>query len=344
MTGTIPLTMKAWLYSSAGKLDEILKLEPKARMPPVVPLKPNQLLIQTISASINPADYKMPEMGSLLLRLFFSSFPISPGTDFCGRVAAVGSTAGSSFKTGDIVYGCIWKPTRFGSLAEYLVCNSDQAVALPDGVDPDIASTVGVAGQTAYQSIVPYVQSGDNVFITAGSGGCGTYAIQLAKILGCHVTTTCSGKNVQYLKDLGADEVIDYTAQDVVGTLKSEGKKYSHVADFVGLPSNLYKESHHFLIPGKVFMQAFGASPSMLSMIDRMLRPAILGGGRSKFRTVMIHNSHQDMAKLGEYIKANKIKVNFDGVYDFEDVPKAFKRLESGRTRGKIVIHVSEKP
>lgn len=337
---TIPPVMRAWLYSSvSGGLLNNLDFVTSARMPP--PPRQNQLLIQTISMSLNPADYKIPEMTSFALRLL-TAVPASPGMDFCGRVAAVGEEAASQFKKGQLVFGALPKPSQFGPLAEYMVCNADYAAVLPEGVDPDIASTVGIAGQTGYQSLAPYVSPGDKVLITGGSGGCGVYSIQIAKILGCHVTTTCSSRNVQLCKDLGADEVIDYTSQDVVEVVKSKGQVYSHVVDYTGLPYNLYRESHHFLLPGKTFLQIGG--PSILATADRMLRPAILGGGRRKHRHFFTNDNQRDIAKIGEYLKEKKIKVNLDGVFEFEDATKAFEQLQSGRTRGKNVIHISKKP
>ena len=336
-TSTVPSTMRAWLYATPGPFEQTLHLEKKAPMPP--PLKKGQLLIQVISASINPADYKVPEMGPFVIR-YFARLPASPGMDFCGRVAAVGEDA-PRFQTGQLVYGCLGTPAKYGSLAEYMICDSSQAVALPEGVDPDVAPTAGVAGQTAYQTLVPYVSRGDKVLITAGAGGCGNYSIQFAKLLGCHVTTTCSKKNIQYCKDLGADEVIDYTSQDVAQVLKSSGKVYSLVVDYTGLPANLYRESHHFMLPGKTFVQ-IGAS-SMWTMVSRTLLPAILGGGKTKFHNFMMKNSQKDLAEIGEYLKEGKVKVNLN-IFDFDDAMKAFGLLHSGQTRGKIVLHVSEKP
>ena len=286
-------------------------------MPP--PLRGNQLLIQTISASLNPADYKLPDMGPLIIRLLVRHLPASPGLDFCGRVAAVGDKV-TDFQAGQLVYGCLGAPMQFGSLAEYLVC--------------------GVAGQTAYQALAPYVSAGDKVLITAGSGGCGIYTIQLAKLMGCHVTTTCSAKNVQFCKDIGADEVIDYTARDVAQTLKINGPVYSHVVDYTGLPDNLYKESHQFLLPGKTFVQV--GAPSFLATLDRFLRPAILGGGKSKIVLCFMANSHKDIARVGKDVKEGKIKVHLN-LFEFEDVMKAYELQSSGKTRGKIVVHVSKK-
>merc|ERR1712187_428893 len=205
--------------------------------------------------------------------------PASPGMDFAGRVITTGPQV-SGFKAGQLVYGTIGMPGQFGTLGEYIVVGTGNVVALPEGVDPDQAATVGVAAQTAYQSLVPYVSKGDRVFINGGSGGCGIFAIQFAKVVGCHVTTTCSSRNLQFCKDLGADEVIDYTAEDVIGVLKGQGQVYDHVIDHIGLPENLYSESNSFLRPRKAFVQVGAASMSIFA--NRLVWPGFLGGGKRK--------------------------------------------------------------
>lgn len=330
--------MKAWLYSSTwGGLEKNLNLDHCARVPP--PLRKDQVLTQVISACINPADYKVPEM--VLVGKLITSMPASPGMDFCGRVMAVGDAV-SEFHPGQFVYGCLDMPSQFGSLGEYVVSRKDQIAPVPAGVDLDQIAAVGIAGQTAYQSLVPYVSAGDKVFINAGSGGCGMFAIQMAKALGCHVTTTCSKRNVQFCKDLGADEVIDYTSEDVVKALKSHGQVYSHAIDHIGLPRNLYSESHRYLLPGKTFVQV--GADWIGTFAGRLLRPRLLGGGKRNYSIFFYKNTHEHLVQLGEWVQQGKIKVTLDSVFEFEDAIKAIERQRSGRSRGKIVVHVSKKP
>ncbi|KAE8354652.1 hypothetical protein BDV28DRAFT_76989 [Aspergillus coremiiformis] len=335
-TNAMPSTMKAWLYSSAtGGLEKNLELEPAARTPGS--LRQNEILIQVISASINPADYKVPELG--LLSKAIVTTPASPGIDFSGRVVITGPSV-KDFKPDQLVYGTLGKPAQFGPLAEYLVCTESNIVPLPEGVDPDHAATVGVAGQTAYQAIAPYVSAGDKVFINGGSGGCGIFAIQIAKVLGCHVTTTCSTRNVEFCKDLGADEVIDYSAEDVLAVLKSQGQVYSHIVDHIGTPENLYNECHSFLLPGKSFVQVGAAS--MLTFATRFVRPSFLGGGQRKYIPIITRVRKEDLTQIGQWIQQGKIRVILDSTYEFGNAVQAFEKLRTGRSRGKIVIHVSE--
>lgn len=267
------------------------------------------------------------------------SKPASPGMDFAGRVVSTGAEV-SGFENGQLVYGTTAIPTQFGSLGEYMVVGKENIAALPEDVELDQASTVGVAAQTAYQSLVPYVSKGDRVFVNGGSGGCGIFAIQFAKVVGCHVTTTCSSRNVQFCKDLGADEVIDYTAEDVVGVLKGQGQVYDHVIDHIGLPENLYNESDSFLRPGKAFVQVGAASISIFA--NRLVWPSFLGGGKRKYVIFMMKHKQEDIAQIGEWMRQGKVRAVIDSTYEFEDAVKAFEKLRTQRSKGKIIIHVTK--
>jgi NADPH:quinone reductase-like Zn-dependent oxidoreductase len=335
---TLPASMKAWVYSdTSGGLENNLSFHSTANAPHA--LQPGQLLIQVISASLNPADYKVPEMGPVA-KLVIGT-PASPGMDYCGKVVSIGPGV-TSIELGSLVYGTLGKPTQFGSLGEYILGNVDDVAELPAGVDPDDAASVGVAGQTAYQSIASYVSAGDKVFVNGGSGGCGMFVIQIAKALGCQVTTTCSTRNVQFCKDLGADEVIDYTTEDVLEALKSRGQVFSHAIDHIGSPNTLYNQCHTFLLPGKAYVQV-GAT-SMLTFADRLVRPGFLGGGKRKYDIFILKSNRDHLVQLGEWIQSGKIKVVIDSVFDYEHPVDAFKKLRTARTRGKIIVRVAEKP
>jgi NADPH:quinone reductase-like Zn-dependent oxidoreductase len=341
MTGDpapLPSTMRAWLWTTAsGGLEKNLQLSTSAARPGKN-LKKDQVIVQVISMSLNPADYKVPELG-LLAKVVIST-PSSPGIDFSGRVAAVGSAV-KDFSPGQLVFGCLGLPVQYGPLAEYLVCSSEKIVPLPQGLDLDDASTIGVAGGTAKQVLFPPSKPGDRVFINGGSGGCGLYAIQIAKILGWHVTVTCSERNIALCKEVGADEVIDYTAVDIVQVLKDKGQVFDLVLDMIGEPENLYRQCHYFLRPGKPWVQVgidFGAA------VGRILRPGFLGGGKRKLQSVFFHSTQASLTQLGKLIQEGKIRVIIDSTFEFEDAVKAYEKLKTHRARGKIVVHVTPKP
>jgi NADPH:quinone reductase-like Zn-dependent oxidoreductase len=134
-------------------------------------------------------------------------------------------------KSGQLVFGRLDSPRRFGTLGGYIIPPRAGTVPLPDGVEVDDAACIGTAGLAAYQSIVPYVKKGDGVFINGGSGGTGVFGIQIAKAKDCYVVTACSTANVELCKRLGADEVIDYKKSGVVEILKKSGRKFDLVVD-----------------------------------------------------------------------------------------------------------------
>jgi NADPH:quinone reductase-like Zn-dependent oxidoreductase len=329
--------MKAWLYSSTTNgLEKNLTLNASTRAPPTI--SGDNVLIQVLSASLNPADFKVPEMGLLARKLVIGT-PASPGMDFCGRVVIAGPGA-SAFSPGQLVYGCLSKPAQFGSLGEYLVASASLLAPVPEGVEIDHAASIGIAGQTAYQSLAGYVSAGDKVFVNGGSGGCGIFAIQIAKEMGCHVTATCSAKNVEFVRGLGADVVIDYSAGDVVARLRADGVVFDHIIDHVGYPAPLYRESHHFLAPGKAFVQV-GAS-AMATFAERLVVPGFLGGGKRKYVIFFFKNTREDLVKVGELVQKGAVKIQLDTVFEFEDAVQAFEKLRSGRARGKIIVHVAK--
>ncbi|KAJ5322436.1 Polyketide synthase enoylreductase [Penicillium brevicompactum] len=332
MTSTMPPTMKAWFYSgTTNGLEKNLTFDASARTPKV---SGDDILIKVLSASLNPADYKVPEMGLVAQKLVIGT-PATPGMDFCGEVI----TGNEAFSPGQLVYGCLSRPAQFGSLGEYLVISASLLAPVPEGVEVDHAAAIGIAGQSAYQSLAGYVNAGDRVFINGGSGGCGIFAIQIAKEMGCHVTTTCSTKNVEFLRGLGADLVIDYSTEDVIAVLK-DGEVFDHVVDHIGAPEPLYRESNTFLKPGKAFVQV-GAS-AMTTFAGRLVVPGFLGGGRRKYVIFFFKNTKEDLVKVGEMVKTGAVKVQLDSTFEFEDTVKAFEKLRSGRARGKIVVHVAQ--
>ncbi|KAL4927036.1 NAD(P)-dependent alcohol dehydrogenase [Aspergillus undulatus] len=354
---TNPKTMRAWLYNNTiSSVQSNLTFHPSTRTPPL-PSHPSQLLIKILSTSLNPADCKVPEQSTILGKTLICALPASPGLDFAGEVVALHPRyVKDEFKPGTLVYGCLARPREFGTTGEYILVDENDCAPLPEGVGVDDAACVGVAMRTAWQSVKYYLQPPSNtpnespgkqsgkqkkVFINGGSGGCGVFAIQFAKLLGAHVTTTCSTRNINLVKSLGADEVIDYTTTDVTSTLKEKGLIFDHVIDHIGLPSNLYAECHHFLKPGCTWVQV--GSGSIMTAVWRLFTPRWLGGGRRWFWPLMLENSKGDLVEVGEMLRDGRVRVVVDSVHEFEDVKKAYGILGSGRARGKIVVRVAER-
>ncbi len=207
------------------------------------------------------------------------------------------------------------------------------------------AASIGTARLTAYQCVVPNAKAGDKFFINGGSGGCGVFGIQIAKTLGCRVTASCSTANVGLCRSLGADEVIDYTATDLSQQLSEGGPKYDLVVDNVGKPSDLYSSSHHFLhVKGKFVQVGVGASlGGAFALVSRMARPGFLGRGIRQYEFVGDRNDPEDFEQLAAWMAEGSVRAVIDQAFTFENAPKTYEKLRTGRAKGKIVASVSSR-
>lgn len=348
--------MKAWQWSQCPDvLENALQLNEGAPLPtPKRTLKSGESLVQVYAAALNPVDHKIPEL-PVVGRMAISK-PATPGLDFAGKVVQVGPDC--RVKVGQMAFGKLEPALQFGTLGQYIIGSKAGTVPLLDGVDIEQAATVGVCGLVTYQALAPNVKTGDRVFINGGSGGTGTFAVQIAKALGCHVTTTCSGEhskismfedaedmigsNVQLCKSIGADEVIDYRSQDVATTLSASQKPFDFVLDNIGTNYDLYWKSPTFTKPGAKYVQ-IGSEVSMSSTYDiamRFLLPKALGGGQRPFSFGMAATNFDDFTAIGKLLAEGKVKPVIDQVYAFEDVPEAYRKLKTGRCKGKLVIRV----
>lgn len=215
-------------------------------------------------------------------------------------------------------------------------------VALPEGLDQKDAATIGIAGLTAYQSIIPHVKAGDHIFINGGSGGTGVFGIQIAKAAGCHVTASCSTANVDLCRSLGADDVVDYKKKPVLDALRVKGQTFHHVVDNVG-SLDLFFESDKFTKPDAQYVLV-GANPSLglfWNMMKVSLLPGFLGGGKRKLVSIFAETRADELCKIATWMTDGKVKPVVDQHFGFEQVPKAFEKLKTGRAKGKIVVDVA---
>jgi NADPH:quinone reductase-like Zn-dependent oxidoreductase len=193
-TTSIPSTMKAWQWSTCSTvLEDAIEINNSAPLPTSKrPLASGETLIHVHAAALNPVDYKLAEL-PIVGRMAISK-PATPGLDFAGRIVQVGPDC--DIKVGQMVFGKLEPKAQFGTLGEYIIGSKAGTVPLPPGITAEQAATLGVCGLVTYQCLAPNVKEGDRVFINGGSGGTGTFAIQIAKALGCYVTTTCSGEDI----------------------------------------------------------------------------------------------------------------------------------------------------
>jgi len=329
--------MRAWHYDAiAGGLEKNLKINDAAPQPTI---SDDEILVEVHAVALNPADYKVAE--STPLTAF--GMKCTPGADFCGKVAKTGAKV-DSFQIGEWVYGGKLGAITNGALAQYISVSQNMLTSLPTGVEVVDAATITVAGLTEIQAIKPNVKPGDKVFINGGSGGTGIYGIQIAKTLGCHVTTTCSTGNVKLCESLGADEVIDYKTNNIVEALAAKGPVFQLAVDNVGAPADLYKQSASYLAPTGKFVQV-GATVSLgaiAQITSNFLVPGFLGGGKRSYQLLMAAMSIEDLRSLGTWMKEGKVKAVLDEVFEWEDAPRAFEKLKTGRAKGKIVIRVKQ--
>ncbi|KAL6401839.1 putative zinc alcohol protein [Ilyonectria robusta] len=331
--------MQAWQYTTIkDTLESSLALNETATPPDASSLNKDDVLIEVITAGINPVEYKLPEMP--MFGKFMVQPPASPGLDFCGRVKAKHAT-NESFTEGQLVFGALSIATKFpkfGSLGQIIIAPCSGITALPKGVDPDGAAAVGTAGVTALQALPrDIVKPGSKVFINGGSGGVGSFMVQFAKALGAEVTTTCSTGNVKLCRSIGADEVIDYRQTDILEALKQKGQVFDLAVDNVGTPANLYERSDQFLKQGGTFSQV-AMQKSVGAMLRRSILPGFLGGGRRTLRTVRVKMNEDDLKQIGQWMAEGKVQAVIDEKFEWKDAPKAYTKLRGGRTVGKIVV------
>ena len=337
-SSTLPKAMKVWQYhATSGRLENNLKLNTAAPLPKP---KPDEHLIRIFATALNPVDYKLAEVP--IVSRFLISKPATPGIDIVGRI--IKPAQGSSLKEGTLVFGFAGvSPLAAGGLADYVATKPNAAAVLPEGISTIDAATVGVAGMTAYQSIMPHIKAGSRVFLNGGSGGVGAFGIQIAKAAGAHVTTSCSTANVELCKSLGADEVLDYKKKSVLEQLK-EQKPFNHVVDNVGGNFELYWKCHEYTNPSAKFIMIAG-TPSFaffsFTLMARLL-PGWLGGGKRAMEAIFAEPKLDQLEQIGKWMVEGKVKAVIDSKFEMEKAPDAFRKLKTGRARGKIVVQIAE--
>ena len=310
--------MRAIVIEKYGSMDELKEKE----MPKPVP-KEGEVLIEMHATSINPIDWKL--RAGYLKEMIPFHFPIILGWDAAGVISEVGPGV-SSFKIGDRVFA---RPetTSEGTYAEYIVTQEPLLAKIPDNISFEEAAAVPLAGLTAYQCLVDFIEpnEGVKVLIHAGSGGVGSLGIQIAKSLGYYVATTASSKNEDFLKSLGADVVIKYDQQD----FEKELKDYDLVVDTMG--GEIQSKSYHVLKKGGTLVSV--AQPPDEKMAEEM-------GVKAIFHW-LIPNGKQ-LQELADLMEQGKLKPIVGSIFDFTEkgLREAHALSETHHAKGKIVIKI----
>jgi NADPH:quinone reductase-like Zn-dependent oxidoreductase len=300
----------------------------------------DQLLVRIRAASVNPLDWHFVEGTPYIGRFLFGFGARKPndtrlGVDFAGTVEAVGKNV-TKYKPGDEVFG-----GRTGAFAQYVCVRESRAVALkPANITFEQAASVPIAAITALQGLRDkgHVQAGQKVLINGASGGVGTFAVQLAKSYGADVTGVCSTRNLDLVRSIGADHVVDYTKED----FSKNGQRYDLILDNVGTqPLSQFRRA---LEPKGLCVMIGGGGPNDGRFIGPMARPikAMIAAPfvSQKFGMLLADLNHDDLAFLADLMQSGKVTPVIDRTYKLGDLPDALRYLEQGHARGKVVIDV----
>ena len=308
-------------------------------------IKPDEILVRVHAAGLNPVDNMIAKgMFKPIIKL---RLPATMGSDLAGVVVETGSRV-SRFKVGDAVFASVFD-TPAGSLAEYVAVPEHAAAPKPANLDFVQAASVPMVGLTSWQALNERIQvkPGQKVFVPAGSGGIGTFAIQLAKHFGAKVGTTTSTANVELVRSLGADEIVDYKKEEfeqtlrgydaVLGTIRGDGlekaldivKPDSAIVSLVGPPD-------------AAFARARGMN-WLMRFVFGLLSRKIIGLAKQRgasYAFFFVRPDGRQLAQIGELLESARIRPVVDKVFPFSQAREGLAYLEQGRARGKVVVQM----
>jgi alcohol dehydrogenase len=331
--------MKSLMMTKYGDLNTSLEIQEV----PLPTIDPNQILIKTHAASFNPLDYKIVRGDFKAIRKI--QFPRGIGRDVSGVIEKVGEKV-QKLQIGDKVYSRI-DENFVGTMAEYVISNAADVALMPSNLNYGEAASIPLAGLTVYQSLIDIAKlsSGENILIHAGSGGVGTIAIQLSKHLGANVTTTTSTNNVDMVKNLGADKVIDYTKQSFLDV----NEKYDIVYDTLGGQHTVdsfkvLKENGRVVsIAGElddITAEQLGLNKFIRFILSMKARKVKKAASRinASYRFYLMSPNGKQLNELAKLYEKESIKPVIDNIYTFEESIAAIDYLSKGRAKGKVVI------
>lgn len=312
--------MKAFIKTKYGG-PEILRLEEVNR--PLV--KDDHILVKVVANSANPADWHLLRGKPFFARFSSGLFQPKekiPGADFAGIVVETGSEV-NNFRVGDRVFG---ESLMGGAFAEYVSVPVSVCGKVPDNVDLIQMAAIPIAGLTALQALVTHgkIAAGETVLINGASGGVGHFAVQIAKVHGANVTAVCSGRNVDFVKSLGADNVIAYDKENI----HQHTGSYDLIIDANGnLTYTDYKR-----MGKRGVMIGFTTMGHMLATLSRKLF--------EKFPLIQFtaEANAKDLQTLATLVAEGKVRPNIDKIFPYNEIPEAIRSIEAMRTRGKVVM------
>jgi NADPH:quinone reductase-like Zn-dependent oxidoreductase len=317
--------MKAIVYHKYGSPD-VLELQEVEKPTP----RDNQLLLKVHAAAVNPLDWHTLRGTPFLVRL--TAGLLKPknkilGADVAGRVEAVGKDV-KEFRVGDEVFGGI----GLGAFAEYVCVTEKGLVLKPANNSFAEAAAVPVAALTALQGLRDKgeIRPGQKVLVNGASGGVGTFAVQIAKTFGAEVTGVCSTRNVELVRSLGADQVIDYTQED----FSRNGQQYHLIIDNA---ANRSLSDYRRALTPQGNGVIIGYSPRLMLQV-MLLGPWLSRSGGRKIGLMLANINKKDLLLMKELLEAGKVAPVIDRCYPLSEVPEAIRYLEEGHAQGKVVI------
>jgi len=322
--------MKAIVYTQYGPPD-VLELKEVEKPSP----KADEILIKVHAASVNAADWHYLRGAPFLFRLecgLLKPKNTFLGSDVAGRVEAVGRNV-TQFQPGDEVFGDLSECGR-GTFAEY-VCASENALALkPANISSEEAAAVPMAAVTALQGLRSkgQIRPEQKVLINGESGGVGMFAVQIAKAFGTEVTAVCSTRNLDIVRSIGADHVIDYTREDFI----QNGQRYDLILAVNGYhPISDYQRA---LSPNGTYVMSGGATAQLFQAM--LLGPWLSRNGNQKMGNLLAKPNKNDLAFIKELLEAGKVVPVIDRCYPLSEVADALRYVEEGHAQGKVVITI----
>ncbi len=326
------ISMNAIICTQYGSPD-VLKFE-EVQMP--VP-GDDEVLIKVHTAAANAGDWHLMRADPFMIRLMYGLQKPKHeilGTDVAGCVEAIGKNV-TQFQPGDEVFGNM-SSSGFGAFAEY-VCAPENSIALkPSNITFENAAAVPSAAGTALQALRDkgQIQSGQKVLINGASGGVGTFAVQIAKAFGAEVTAVCSTGNMEMVRSIGADHVIDYTKEDFT----QNGQQYDLILAANGYHSiSDYKRA---LSPTGIYVMTGGSTAQMFQAMT--MGPWISITSSKKMSNMMAKPSQKDLVFMQELLETGKVVPVIDRRYPLSEVPDAIRYLEEGHAKGKVVITIEQ--
>lgn len=310
---TFPASMRAVRIHEYGDA-QVLNID-KIALPSITD---DQVLVHVHAAAINPVDWKIRQ--GFLEGMLGRQLPLTLGWDVAGEIVAIGANV-SEWRVGDAIYS---RPniSLNGAYADYISIDQHEVAAKPATLNWEQAAAVPLAALTAWQVLheAAQIKANEKVFIQAGAGGVGAFAIQLAKAAGAYVVTSCSTRNVDFVKSLGADEVIDYTQQNV-----ADLEDMDVVFDTLG---------------GDALAQSWGVLKAGGRLVSIVATPdeAIAKQHDVSAHFVFVQPSAEQLNAIAALIDDNKLSVVIDTIYALEQIKEAHALSETGRARGKIVL------